>query len=82
MDLYRLHGAEEITAAGLEEYLGCDGVTLVEWADRCLELLPGWTLSADFTITSENTRRIVISGRGERQRDIIRRMKRILAEAE
>ncbi|MFP4036580.1 MAG: tRNA (adenosine(37)-N6)-threonylcarbamoyltransferase complex ATPase subunit type 1 TsaE, partial [Desulfobacteraceae bacterium] len=54
MDLYRLHGAEEITAAGLEEYLGCDGITLVEWSDRCLELLPGWTLSADFTITGEN----------------------------
>lgn len=35
IDLYRLDGAQEISAAGLEEYFGqTDGVTVVEWAER------------------------------------------------
>src|SRR6267154_1310709 len=34
LDLYRLETREQITAAGLEEYLSPDGVTVVEWAER------------------------------------------------
>lgn len=38
LDLYRLESAEQIRAAGLEEYLAPDGVTVIEWADRWAEL--------------------------------------------
>jgi len=34
LDLYRLETREQILAAGLEEYLKPDGVTVVEWAER------------------------------------------------
>jgi tRNA threonylcarbamoyladenosine biosynthesis protein TsaE len=34
LDLYRLETREQILAAGLEEYLTPDGVTVIEWADR------------------------------------------------
>jgi ATPase, YjeE family len=34
IDLYRLDTREQIIAAGLEEYLAPQGVTIVEWADR------------------------------------------------
>jgi tRNA threonylcarbamoyladenosine biosynthesis protein TsaE len=34
IDLYRLETQEQIIAAGLEEYLTPDGVTLIEWAER------------------------------------------------
>ena len=34
LDLYRLETAEQIAAAGLEEYLRPDGVTVIEWAER------------------------------------------------
>ncbi len=34
VDLYRLETREQITAAGLEEYLTPAGVTVVEWAER------------------------------------------------
>jgi tRNA threonylcarbamoyladenosine biosynthesis protein TsaE len=34
LDLYRLENPREIIAAGLEEYLEPDGVTVIEWAER------------------------------------------------
>src|SRR6185369_1969183 len=34
LDLYRLETREQITAAGLEEYLQPDGVAVIEWAER------------------------------------------------
>jgi len=34
LDLYRLDTLEQIIAAGLEEYLTTDGVTIIEWAER------------------------------------------------
>jgi tRNA threonylcarbamoyladenosine biosynthesis protein TsaE len=37
LDLYRLDTREQIIAAGLEEYLRPEGVTVIEWADRLLE---------------------------------------------
>jgi tRNA threonylcarbamoyladenosine biosynthesis protein TsaE len=33
LDLYRLDTREQILAAGLEEYLTPDGVTVIEWAE-------------------------------------------------
>ena len=34
LDLYRLDTRDQITAAGLEEYLTPAGVTVIEWAER------------------------------------------------
>ena len=34
LDLYRLESAEQISSAGLEEYLRPDGVAVIEWAER------------------------------------------------
>jgi tRNA threonylcarbamoyladenosine biosynthesis protein TsaE len=36
IDLYRLDTPHQIAAAGLEDYLSPDGVTVVEWADKWL----------------------------------------------
>lgn len=42
LDLYRLSGAADVRAAGLEEYLlGPQGMTVVEWIERWDEPLPG-----------------------------------------
>ena len=40
IDLYRLQRREEIINLGLEEYLEGDGICIIEWADRMLDLLP------------------------------------------
>ena len=34
LDLYRLENPAQIVAAGLEEYLNPDGVTVIEWAEQ------------------------------------------------
>jgi len=34
LDLYRLETIEQILAAGMEEYLHGDGVTVIEWIER------------------------------------------------
>jgi tRNA threonylcarbamoyladenosine biosynthesis protein TsaE len=38
LDLYRLETPEQIVAAGLEEYLQSAGVTVIEWAERWLDV--------------------------------------------
>jgi tRNA threonylcarbamoyladenosine biosynthesis protein TsaE len=37
LDLYRLETRAQFIAAGLEEYLRPDGVTVIEWAERLFE---------------------------------------------
>ena len=39
-DEYRLEGPEEMEEIGYEEYVFGEGVCLIEWADRILEILP------------------------------------------
>lgn len=34
LDLYRLETQDQITSAGLDEFLTPDGVTVIEWVDR------------------------------------------------
>jgi tRNA threonylcarbamoyladenosine biosynthesis protein TsaE len=41
LDLYRLETPDQIIAAGLEEYLNPDGVSVIEWADRWFGPKPG-----------------------------------------
>lgn len=40
IDLYRLENIAEIADLGLDEYFFGGGVSVVEWADRAMELLP------------------------------------------
>lgn len=40
IDLYRLHGPDEVLALGFDEYLEGDGITAIEWPDRAEDLLP------------------------------------------
>ena len=57
-DWYRLESAEEIFELGMDEYLGGDGVALVEWPDRCPDAIPEDFLRIRIEATGENTRRI------------------------
>ena len=57
-DWYRLENAEEIYELGMDEYLGGDGVALVEWPDRCPDAIPEDFLRIRIKATGENTRQI------------------------
>ena len=63
-DLYRFENEEEIFDAGLDEFLGGDGISLVEWP----ELIKNYPAERVFDVTlekdaarGENYRRITIS---------------------
>jgi tRNA threonylcarbamoyladenosine biosynthesis protein TsaE len=59
LDLYRLETAGQIAAAGLEEFLAPDGVTVIEWAEKIYNLR--------FTIYDLKKTQIEIVGETERK---------------
>ena len=59
-DWYRLEGADELYELGMDEYLGGDGIAVVEWAERCPEAVPENTIRITLDVTGEESRRIQI----------------------
>jgi tRNA threonylcarbamoyladenosine biosynthesis protein TsaE len=59
LDAYRTGSLIELIDLGIEEMLHGDGVTMVEWADKLLPLLPARTI------------RVHISGLGDEPREIV-----------
>lgn len=41
MDLYRLHGEDDVEAIGWEDYLARGAIMVVEWPERAGSLIPG-----------------------------------------
>ena len=55
-DWYRLESPEELYELGLQEYLGGDGIAVVEWPEKCEDILPETFLEIRIVITGMNTR--------------------------
>ena len=55
-DWYRLESAEELYELGMDEYLGGDGIAVVEWAERCPEVVPEGSIHIRIEVTGEETR--------------------------
>lgn len=60
-DWYRLSGAGELYEMGMDEYLGGDGVAVVEWPDQCPEAIPGDALRVTLSPLGENEREITLT---------------------
>jgi tRNA threonylcarbamoyladenosine biosynthesis protein TsaE len=57
LDLYRLNNADEVLAAGLEEYLlKPDGITVVEWIERWISIEDHGTVNLGQRISNQVTR--------------------------
>ena len=65
-DLYRLDGPTDIEDIGLREFLGGDGVAVIEWADKLDASLPAERLEITIAHQTEKTRLITITPRGAR----------------
>ena len=57
-DWYRLESSEELYELGMDEYLGGDGIALVEWPGMCPDAVPADCLRIRITAERENVRRI------------------------
>ena len=64
-DWYRLESAEELYEMGMDEYLGGDGVAVVEWPTQCPEAIPETHLAVKLTPVGENEREITLTPVGD-----------------
>ncbi|NIR17601.1 MAG: tRNA (adenosine(37)-N6)-threonylcarbamoyltransferase complex ATPase subunit type 1 TsaE, partial [Desulfobacterales bacterium] len=65
VDLYRLEQVEAAESLGLVDYFDGEGVTVIEWAERALTLLPSEKLLIEFKIQSKDERTLQIEALGE-----------------
>ena len=63
-DWYRLNSAEELYEMGMDEYLGGDGVAVVEWPSRCPEAVPEKYLEVRIDPVDDCAREIALIPRG------------------
>ena len=60
MDLYRLHGEDDVIAIGWDDYLAEGAILVVEWPERAGTLIPADARHVVFThLDGEESRRIV-----------------------
>jgi len=64
-DWYRLESAEELYEMGMDEYLGGDGVAVVEWPTQCPEAIPETYLAVKLEPMGENEREITLNPMGD-----------------
>lgn len=63
-DWYRLQSSEELYEMGMDEYLGGDGVAVIEWPGQCSDAIPETCLSIIIEPQEDETRRILFDYRG------------------
>lgn len=65
-DVYRLNNISEFSTVDYTEYFYGKGVSVIEWADKVIELLPKEFLKIEMAVAGENERKIHILPYGER----------------
>lgn len=75
LDLYRLTSAEEVEDAGLAEYIGGDGVAVIEWPDVYSYLLNMDRLTVKIGTAAALERELVMEAQGDRYRRIVEEMR-------
>jgi tRNA threonylcarbamoyladenosine biosynthesis protein TsaE len=73
IDLYRLDGPADLADIGVREFLGGDGVAVIEWADKLEVPLPSERLDITLTHRTEETRLITITPQGARPCQLVGR---------
>ena len=76
LDLYRLRSAGEVEDAGLDEYIGGDGVAVIEWPDVYGPLLNADRLTVEILTYDDFERELVLAAQGDRYTRILEEMTR------
>lgn len=69
-DIYRLNNISELFTVDYNRYFYGDGVCVIEWADKIIQLLPKDFLRIDLSIAGENKRKITVVPHGERYKTL------------
>lgn len=71
VDFYRLRSDKEASDMGMEEYIGGDAVTVIEWADKLPTVLPPEHLKVNISFLREDERKISFKPYGRRFEKIV-----------
>lgn len=71
-DAYRLTKESDFLDLGVHEYYDRGGVCMIEWADKVPGTLPKERLEVRMTITGVDSRRVELTGNGERYQEIVK----------
>ncbi|MBN1161299.1 MAG: tRNA (adenosine(37)-N6)-threonylcarbamoyltransferase complex ATPase subunit type 1 TsaE [Dehalococcoidales bacterium] len=68
IDLYRLSGIDDSIDIGITDYFSRarEGIMVIEWAEKIIDLLPPGLLKIEFDIISKQKRHIVLSSTSRR----------------
>jgi len=77
IDLYRLDRIEDVIGLGLDDYLYGSGISVVEWADKAMGLLPTEHLLVEIGILSDTERSIGLKPSGRRYLEMLSQLKRV-----
>jgi len=75
IDLYRLDHIEEIAELGLDDYLYGNGICVVEWAEKGLNILPTEHLLIQINYLSDTERSFQLKRDGKRYLEIVRQLR-------
>ena len=73
VDLYRIENMAELDEIGIDEMMASDGVTVIEWADKMIEILPKERLFISIAILDNHKRNLLFTGDGQRAVNLIER---------
>ena len=77
VDLYRLDHINEIADLGLDDYLYGNGICVVEWAEKGLDVLPKEHLLIQISYLSDTERRFQLKPNGRRYLEIVKQLKHL-----
>ena len=76
VDLYRINEACELDDIGLPEILVSNGVIVIEWAERLIEILPEERLQVSISIIDDFTRKFYLTGCGQDAINLVKKLMR------
>lgn len=80
IDLYRLDNIKEVVDLALDEYLHGNGICVIEWAEKGIEVLPCEHLLVKLNHDSVCGRSLILEPNGEHYRNMLRSIKEELKQ--
>lgn len=74
IDLYRLDRLEETADLGLDDYFFSDGISVVEWAEKALSLMPSEHLLIQIEYLDSSGRLLRLKPEGKRYQALVREL--------